>query len=627
MPDPQADSTKPDLTRPSAAHAAAHPTRMPISSGEQLGAKLLPGAQALPNGHTRFRVWSTQASQVAVRIAGQDHPLSKSSDPDHGGIFQATLPFGPGTRYQFVLDGEATPDPYARFLPDGVHGEAEVIDDADYQWQDIHWNGLAPEDCIFYELHVGTFTPEGTYKAAQAKLPELRALGITAVELMPLAAYAGEYGWGYDGVAFYAPHAPYGRPEELKAFVDAAHQLGLAVFLDVVYNHFGPDGNFLQRYSAEYFTDRYHTPWGAGLDYKERHMRRLITENARMWLSDYHFDGLRLDATQSMQDDSEIHILQELASAIHELGGQHLMFAEDYRNLPMLVTEYHLDGIWVDDFHHQMRVTLTGDQDGYYAAFSGGAAELANVINRGWSYEGQRWPMEDDNLPDGNRRGQPADALEAPNFVYFIQNHDQIGNRAKGDRVTDLERVSSAAFRGASTLLLTLPMTPLLFQGQEWAASTPFPFFSNHHGELGEQVSEGRKKEFGDFEGFLDEVLDPQDRATFEAAKLKWEEKHVGEHAKTFKLYQEALALRKTDPVLRQRSRRPLSAGHQDEVLWVRWQVPEGERVLLLNTGGDTLKPAQLQLPFDLPSALVLHSERRTTPSLGAGEAVILGNG
>ncbi len=607
-------STSPALSTARSAH-------MPISSGEQLGAHLLPGG-----GETRFRVWSTRAREVAVRIGGQDYPLEASTDPEHNGIFQALLPFGAGTRYVFVLDGEPTPDPYARFLPDGVHGEAEITDPTSHEWRDVRWNGLSLEDCVFYELHIGTFTTEGTYKAAQDKLPELRALGVTAVELMPLAAYAGEYGWGYDGVALYAPHAPYGRPEELKAFVDAAHQLGLAVLLDVVYNHFGPDGNYLSRYSPEYFTDRYHTPWGDGLDYKERHMRRLITENARMWLSEYHFDGLRLDATQSIQDDSEVHVLQELASAIHALGGEHLMLAEDYRNLPMLVTEYHLDGIWIDDFHHEMRVTLTGDQDGYYAAFKGGAAALARVINRGWTYEGQTWPMEDENLPDGNKRGQPADALEAPSFVYFIQNHDQIGNRAKGDRMTDVKRVSSAAFRGASTLLLTLPMTPLIFQGQEWAANTPFPFFSNHHGELGDQVSEGRKREFGNFEGFLDEVLDPQDRATFELAKLDWPEKQRGEHARTFKLYQDLLALRKSDPVLRQRSRRALSAGHQGEVLWVRWQTPEGERVLLLNTGKAVLQASQLTLPFDLPSSLIFHSEGQQVPTLGAGQAALLGN-
>ncbi|WP_438503491.1 malto-oligosyltrehalose trehalohydrolase [Deinococcus alpinitundrae] len=597
------------------------PTHMPVSPGEQLGAQVLPGGAG-----TRFRVWATEAKAVAVRIDGQDYPLECSSDPDHDCIHQTVLPFGPGTRYMFVLDGVPTPDPYARFLPDGVHGEAEVIAFNVHDWTDVNWTGLPLSECVFYELHIGTFTPQGTYRAAQEKLPDLKALGITAVELMPIAAFAGEYGWGYDGVALYAPHAPYGRPEDLKAFVNAAHKLGLAVFLDVVYNHFGPDGNYLKSYSPHYFTDKYQSAWGDGLDYGERHMRRLITENARMWLREYHFDGLRLDATQSMPDDSEIHILQELASEVHELGGTHLMLAEDYRNLPMLVTDYHLDGIWVDDFHHEVRVTLTGDQDGYYAAFKGGAAALANVINRGWTYEGQVWPMEDHALP-GNRRGKPADALEAPSFVYFIQNHDQIGNRAQGDRMTDVERVSAAAFRGASTLLLALPTTPLMFQGQEWAASTPFPFFSNHHGELGAMVSEGRKKEFGHFEGFAGEVLDPQARATFERAKLDWAERQQGEHARTYQLYRDLLNLRKTDPVLRERSRRSLTAGHLAEVLWVRWQTDLGEQLLLWNTGKTDVTPAELGLPFRLPSRLVFHSEGQAETRLGAGEAALLGNG
>lgn len=598
------------------------PNHMPLVARERLGAQVLPGGAG-----TRFRVWATEASSVAVRIDNADHPMECSTDPAHDCIHQIILPVGAGTRYQFVLDGLLTPDPYARFLPDGVHGEAEVVAFDVYDWNDVNWTGMPLKDCVFYELHIGTFTQEGTYQAAQAKLPELKALGITAVELMPLAAFAGEYGWGYDGVAFYAPHAPYGRPEDLKRFVDAAHHLGLAVFLDVVYNHFGPDGNYLRRYSDKYFTDKYQSAWGDGLDYSERHMRRLITENAQMWLRDYHMDGLRLDATQSMPDDSEVHILQELASEVHALGGTHLMLAEDYRNLPMLVTEYYLDGMWVDDFHHQMRVTLTGDQDGYYRAFEGGAAAVANTITRGWSYEGQYWPLELDPALPNQHRGQPADELEAPSFVYFIQNHDQIGNRAQGDRMTDLERVPSAAFRGASTVLLSLPMTPLIFQGQEWAASSPFPFFSDHHGELGGLVSEGRKKEFGTFEGFAGEVLDPQDRATFEAAKLNWAEKTQGDHAQTFKLYQDLLSLRKTDEVLSGHSRRVITAGHLDEVLWVRWQTEQGERALLWNTGKTPVRPRHLSLPFDLPSALMLHSEGGRTPALEAGEAVILGEG
>ncbi|MEW6422339.1 MAG: malto-oligosyltrehalose trehalohydrolase, partial [Deinococcota bacterium] len=472
------------------------------------------GAHLLPDGSgTRFRVWTTTAQDVGVRVNGEVHPMQ----PQGGGIFELVLPVQAGARYLFLLGGVPTPDPYARFLPDGVHGEAEVIDLHAYAWQNNNWRGLPLSECVFYELHIGTFTPEGTYRAAMEKLPELAALGITAIELMPLAAFPGRRGWGYDGVALYAPYAPYGRPEELMALIDRAHGLGMAVFLDVVYNHFGPDGNSLSVYSPTYFTNRFQTPWGAGLDYAEPHMRRLITGNAQMWLRDYRFDGLRLDATQAMQDDSPVHILRELADAVHRLGGTHLLLAEDYRNLPELVTEHHLDGMWVDDFHHEVRVTLTGDRDGYYAPYRGGAAALANVINRGWVFEGQIWPLED--AP----RGKAADALNAPSFVYFIQNHDQIGNRALGDRVHHLERVTPAMFRGASTLLLTLPMTPLLFQGQEWAASAPFPFFSDHHGELGQLVSEGRKREFAHFEGFSGEnVLDPQAEATFDLAKLDW---------------------------------------------------------------------------------------------------------
>lgn len=581
-------------------------------SAPRLGAELLPGGAG-----TRFRVWTTAAREVAVRIGGADHPLTPLGD----GLFETTLPVGAGTRYKFVLDGQAWPDPYARFLPDGIHGEAEVVDPAAYGWQNADWRGLPLSECVFYELHIGTFTLEGTYQAAMARLPELVKLGVTALELMPLASFPGTRGWGYDGVALYAPYAPYGRPEDLQAFVDAAHGLGLAVFLDAVYNHFGPDGNYLGVYSPQYFTERFHTPWGAGLDYAEPHMRRLITDNARMWLHEYRFDGLRLDATQEMQDDSPVHILRELADRIHDLGGSHLLLAEDYRNLPELVTEMHLDGMWVDDFHHEMRVTLTGDRDGYYRHYQGGAAALTHVLNRGWTYEGQHWDEWD--AP----RGQPADALEAPSLVYFIQNHDQVGNRAVGDRVHHLERVTPAMYRGASTLLLTLPMTPLLFQGQEWAASSPFPFFSDHHGELGRLVSEGRKKEFGHFEGFSgEEVLDPQSEETFQRAKLDWDERETGEHARTLELYHMLLRLRRDDPVLRNRERRTLTAGHTGDVVWVRRVTDVGERLLLWNVGREGMDVATLPLPFPLPPGTVLHSEGRPDLRLERGEAVLLGS-
>lgn len=560
------------------------------------------GAHPLPDGSgVRFRVWATTTNEVGVRIDGVTYPMQAQG----GGIYEVVLPVQPGTRYLFVLGGKAWPDPYARFLPDGVHAEAEVVNLNDFAWQNTAWRGLTLDQCIFYELHIGTFTPQGTYKAAQQKLPYLRELGITAIQLMPVAAFPGQRGWGYDGAALYAPYAPYGRPQDLMAFVDAAHGYGLGVFLDVVYNHFGPDGNYLSVYSPSYFTDRFSSAWGEGLDYAEKHMRRYITGNARMWLRDYHLDGLRLDATQAMPDDSPVHILRELADEVHALRGTHLLLAEDYRNLPELVTDHQLDGIWVDDFHHEVRVTLSTEQDGYYRPFTGGAAALANVINRGWVFEGQLWPLED--AP----RGKPADALSAEHFVYFIQNHDQVGNRAVGDRLHHLSHVTPAQFRGASTLLLTLPMTPLLFMGQEWAASTPFPFFSDHSGELGQAVTEGRKKEFAGFAGFhLQEVLDPQAQATFGLAHLNWSERESGEHAKTLALYRELLRLRKTDPVLKNRDRHHLTAGSLgDDLLWVRTQTEAGERLLLWNVGPSELKLDSLPLPFALPAEVLFHSE------------------
>ncbi|MFC4452995.1 malto-oligosyltrehalose trehalohydrolase [Deinococcus sonorensis] len=575
------------------------------------------GAELTPEG-TYFRVWSTRAREVAVCLNGQLHPLEPLTPGDSR--FQTLLEAPAGSRYHFVLDGVKTPDPYARFLPEGVHADAEVIDPERYIWQHEGWSGLDLQECVFYELHVGTFTPEGTYEAALQKLPYLRELGVTAVELMPLAAFPGERGWGYDGVALFAPYAPYGRPEDLKAFVDAAHGLGLAVFLDVVYNHFGPDGNYLTRYSPEYFTDRFHTPWGNGLDYHEEHMRRLITLNARMWLTEYRFDGLRLDATQEIQDDSERHILRELADAVHALGGHHLMVAEDYRNLPELVTEMHLDAIWVDDFHHTVRVTLTGETDGYYGPFERGAAALAHVLQRGWVYEGQNWPLRDEP------RGKPADALEASSFVYFIQNHDQIGNRPKGDRLSHHPQVTPQAYRAASMLLLFLPMTPLLFQGQEWAASTPFQFFTDHHGELGALVSEGRRQEFGHFEGFDDSVPDPQDEATFRNSKLRWDEQEQGDHAATLTLYRELLELRRSDSVLMDARRDRLEAGHDGDVLWVRRQDDAGERLLLWNLG-EPRALDDLKLPSPLPPRVILHSEGGTPDGLlHTHHAVLRGN-
>ena len=553
---------------------------------------------ALPGEHaTTFRLWSTRAQNAGVVLYGENgHVGDRQALKNVGdGVFEATLPgVGVGARYKFELDGQIYPDPYARWLPQGVHEPAVV-------WQSGYtFNHPTPDiaraDLVMYELHVGTFTPQGTYRGVLEKLPHLKALGVNCIELLPLSSFPGGRGWGYDGVAHFAPYPEYGSPEELQALIDEAHRMGFVVLLDIVYNHFGPDGNYLPAYSPEYFTHAHKTPWGDALDYTNPFMRHLILDSAEHWLRDYRFDGFRLDATQNIEDDSDLHILEELAQHVHALGGGHFLFCEDYRNLPELVTGYHMDGVWVDDFHHQLRVTLTGEQDGYYRAFAPQVAELARTIERGWLYEGQRWPLEEEHLMGDHGRGRPADALSASNLVYFIQNHDQIGNRAQGDRLPETAGLDGSLAAGA--LLLCLPMVPLLFQGQEWGASTPFQFFSDHAGALGELVSRGRLEEFSRFESFDSaKVPDPQADATFERSKLDWAELERGDHARTLSLYQELLRLRREDPVLRHKSRADMQVGAEGEVLWLRRWHGDQERVLLVNFGhGEGRRPSDLKL-------------------------------
>ncbi|HWG85869.1 MAG TPA: malto-oligosyltrehalose trehalohydrolase, partial [Deinococcales bacterium] len=494
---------------------------------------------------TTFRAWSTRAASVEVVLHDGDgnetarHPMTAGGD----GLFEVHVPaVGTGALYKFALDGQAFPDPYARLLPRGVHGPAAVWAPS-YQWR--HAAPAFPEhQRVLYELHVGTFTPEGTYEAARGRLGHLCDLGINTIELLPLSSFPGERGWGYDGVAHFAPYAPYGSPEELMHFVDEAHGLGLQVLLDMVYNHLGPDGNYLGAYSPEYFTGNYQTPWGQALDFTNPFMRRYVLDSAEHWLRHYRLDGFRLDATAYIFDPSPRHILQELAEHVHALGSGHrhaagsghrhaagnghVLHAEDHRNEPAVVRDYGLDAVWTDDFHHQLRVLLTGERDWHYAAYEPRVSELARCINRGWTYEGQVYPI------GGHERGKPADGLESENFLYFIQNHDQIGNRAFGDRLQDAS--GRDLFLAASTLLLFLPMLPMLFQGQEWMAGTPFQYFSHHEGELGAAVSKGRLEEFKEFAALSDpstraRIPDPQAESTFANSKLDWSEPQQPQHA------------------------------------------------------------------------------------------------
>lgn len=574
---------------------------------KELGARVVPGGVVF----TCF----TQASRCEVELVSEDgdrlalHELSPLGE----GFFQRLVPHVEvGSLYYWVIDGRRLPDPYARRLPLGVHGPAQVISHS------YHFRNSAPQrplsQQVIYELHVGTFTEEGTFDAARHRLPALAELGVTCVELMPVAAFAGSHGWGYDGVALFAPHAPYGTPDELQRLVDEAHGLGLSVILDVVYNHFGPSGNYLSAFSSTYFSENVHNAWGQAPNFVDPVLRQTVLENARYWLTEYGFDGLRLDATHAIIDLSPKHVLAELAELAHGLSPRRFLIAEDERNLASLVTELELDALWADDFHHQVRVTLTGERAGYFGAFEPSARGVADVINRGWLYTGQKSPLS------GEPRGTPTDGLPAEALVYCIQNHDQIGNRAVGDRLAHGE-----AFRGASLLLLFLPMTPLLFMGQEWGASTPFQYFTDHDPDLGKLVTEGRRREFSAFVESVQDVPDPQKVDTFHASKLRWAERERPDHAKTLALYRQALELRRTDPVLSSSGRAELCASAVGGALLVERAAGTGRRVLVMNFDAEPLPLESLaeRLRLRAPRTL-LTSAPGAGGSLPPGAALIL---
>jgi maltooligosyltrehalose trehalohydrolase len=514
-----------------------------------------------------FRVWAPGAERVEVVLYGPDAERVELMDAEGDGWWSAELAgAGAGSRYRYRLDGgESYADPAARSQPEGVDGPSEVMDPGAYRWRDARWRGVALEDLVIYELHVGTATEEGTFEALIPHLAELAALGVTAIELMPVASFAGARNWGYDGVFPYAPSAVYGGPEGLKRLVDAAHRDGLAVLLDVVYNHLGPAGCTLPALTGgRIFTEAHHTPWGAALRFEGEHsapIREFFIQNALYWLREFHVDGLRLDATHAILDDSPAHLLAELAARVHsEAPRPALLIAEDERNERRLLLPppegFGLDAVWADDFHHSLRRLLAGDREGYYAGYEGTAQELARTTRQGWLYEGEPY------APTREPRGTPAEGIAPERFVYCIQNHDQVGNRALGERLN--HEISLAAYRAASALLLLSPYTPLLFMGQEWAASTPFLYFTDHAEELGRQVTEGRRAEFGSFQAFADpeareRIPDPQAIETFLRSKLDWSERERPPHAGVLALYRKLLALREAHLALRRRHRESFS--------------------------------------------------------------------
>jgi len=521
------------------------------------------GAEIIEGG-VSYRIWAPEKRQVEARIqpAADGGARSLLLIPEADGYHVVIDPQGiAGDRYQYVLDGAGPfADPSSRAQPDGVHGASMVIDHKAYTWQDIGWKSPPLRDLVLYEIHVGTFTPEGTFRAAIAKLPYLREIGINALQIMPVADFPGDRNWGYDGVNLFAPARCYGTPDDLRALVDAAHTHGIAVVLDVVYNHLGPDGNYLGAYSRFYFNEERHTPWGAALNFDgEQHaaVRDFFLSNAAYWLDEFHFDGLRLDATHAILDESGQHLLAQISAVADARGA--FTIAEDERNLAMIVSSdgHGLDAVYADDFCHTVQVAL-GDTS-YREDFEGSAAELADELRHGWHYRGKVSPQH------GVPRGSESADLPPVCFALCISNHDQVGNRAFGERLHQL--TSPEAYRAASALLLLAPYTPMLFMGQEWGANTPFLYFTAHNDELGRLVTEGRRKEFGRFPEFRDPEIvrtipDPQSEETFTRSKIDWSELTRAPHTELLELHRECLRLRATEPAFRPELR-------------TGWDVPE----------------------------------------------------
>ncbi len=549
------------------------------------------GAEFRSGQGTHFRVWAPASAAVSVEPAspagspGEPVPLGREPN----GYFSGNIPSaGPGFRYRFRLDSGSFPDPASRFQPEGPHGPSEVVDPS-FSWSDAGWRGLAPRKLVIYELHLGTFTAEGTWGAAAEHLPELARIGITAVEIMPVADFPGRFGWGYDGVNLFAPCRLYGRPEDFRAFVNRAHDLNVAVILDVVYNHFGPDGNYLTRFSPNYFNDEYACEWGQAVNFDGAdapHSREFFLTNAAYWIDEFHLDGLRLDATQQIFDKTSPHILAEIASAARAAGRERTIYivAENESQESRLVRPvrsggYGLDAVWNDDFHHAAIVAATGHAEAYYLDYRGSAQEFVSAVKYGYLFQGQwhQWQQK--------RRGTPALDLAPENFVAFIENHDQVSNNLRGQRLHEL--TSPGRFRALTALVLLAPSTPLLFQGQEFAASTSFTYFADHGGDLAEKIRVGRAKFMQQFRsaaapGSAAALPNPCDEATFLRCKLDHAERE--RNASVVRLHQDLLTLRRKDPVL-SGDRQIDGAVLAERAFAIRYSGAAGDRLLIVNLG------------------------------------------
>jgi malto-oligosyltrehalose trehalohydrolase len=522
------------------------------------------GAETLADGATRFRLWAPGAGRVDLVLATETARAELPMRALDGGWFEAIAGGAPaGSRYAFRIDGgQAVPDPASRCNPEDVHAPSMVIDPLAFEWQDEAWRGRPWEEAVIYELHVGAFTAAGTFAAAAERLDELARLGLTAIELMPVAEFPGRRNWGYDGVLPFAPEASYGAPEDLKRLVQAAHARGLMVLLDVVYNHFGPEGNYLHLYAPQFFTPRHRTPWGDAINFdgeRSRTVRDFFVHNALYWLEEYGFDGLRLDAVHAIADDSRPDIVTEIAAAVRAGPARsrhvHLVVENDHnqtRYLPRDAAGRPLvaDAQWNDDAHHALHVLVTGERDGYYADYADRPHELlGRSLAEGFAYQGER-----SRYRGGVPRGEPSVHLPATAFVNFLQTHDQVGNRAFGERIGPL--AAPEALAAAAACVLLAPSIPLVFMGEEFDASPPFLFFCDFGPELAAAVTRGRREEFGRFERFRDPAVratipDPNEPATFARCKLDWREIEAPRHRERRALYRELLRLRRVHIVPR----------------------------------------------------------------------------
>jgi maltooligosyltrehalose trehalohydrolase len=559
------------------------------------------GAEALQERGVHFRVWATHCHRVSVVIESSANPgdllLTAALMPEQNGYFSGLVPSArPGMLYRYRLE-DATklyPDPASRFQPCGPHGPSQIVDPHAFQWTDQTWPGVHLEGQVIYEMHLGTFTKEGTWEAASRELAELAEVGITLIEVMPVADFVGRYGWGYDAVDLFAPSHLYGSPDDCRRFVDRAHALGLGVILDVVYNHMGPDGNYLGQFSPEYFTDRYSTDWGSAINFDGEHsapVREFFLANAGYWIDEFHFDGLRLDATQDMYDRSPVHILAAIAGEVRRSARARaaIVVAENEPQQTRLVRPpsqggYGLDALWNDDFHHSAMVALTGHNEAYYTDYQGTPQEFISAFKWGYLYQGQWYSWQK------KRRGTSTFGVKPATFVTFIQNHDQVANSSQGLRCHQL--TSPGRYRAMTALMLLGPGTPMLFQGQEFAASSPFLYFADHNDKLAPHIRRGRAEFLSQFPSIASPAMqsrlpDPDDPQTFERCRLDLSERH--RHPEAYALHRDLLRLRREDPVLR--SQRP--GGVDGAVLGthafvLRFFAESGQdRIVIVNFGSD----------------------------------------